>query len=253
MDLRKVFAEAGKNARNPVYALPMALFSAETFYILFRMLVPRYMPGYGNAILIIFPETSEMLFLLLMALVAGSLLLGLYPSLACGRTIKESFRISLRRYTHILLSLLTELLFLACVTFLIIRASGSVLSVFSMSIPFAYFYSVLLCFMALIASLFTYTLPSVVLGEKNFASAILESVRLAVKNYPSSLALFAVPVLLLLLSFFLLTLLPFSYTADIFLVRALLFVFVVAEAFILSFALFLFSSAYALIKNDFMD
>jgi len=199
MDLRKAFSEAGKNARSPINALPMALFSAETFYILFRMLVPRYMPGYGNAILIIFPETPELLLLLLIALVAGALLLGLYPSLALGWA--ASFRTSIRRYVHILLSLLTELLFLACVAFLVIRASGSVLSVVSMSVPFAYFYAVILCFMALIASLFIYTLPSVVRGEKNFISAIAESVRLSVSNYAGSLALFAVPVLSLVLFF----------------------------------------------------
>jgi len=250
MDLRKVFAEAGESARRPVNALPMALFSAETFYILFRMLVPRYMPGYGNAILIIFPETSELLPLLLITLIAGSFLLGAYPSLASGRTMKESFRISYRRYVHILRSLLTELLFLACAAFLVVRASGFVLSVVSMSIPFAYFYSVLLCFMALIASLFIYTLPSVVLGENSFISAIVESVRLSVSNYAGSLALFAVPVLALLLFFFLLILLPFSYTTDIVLVRVLMLAFVVAEAFVLSFALFLVSSAYAQMRKD---
>jgi hypothetical protein len=250
MDLRKAFAEAGKAARRPVNALPMALFSAETFYILFRMLVPRYMPGYGNAILIIFPETSELLPLLLITLIAGSFFLGAYPSLASGITVKESFKMSYRRYVHILLSLLAELLLLVCIAFFVIRASGSVLSVVSMSIPFAYFYSILVCFMALIASLFIYTLPSVVLGEKSFISAMIESVRLSAKNYPSSLALFAIPVLLLLLSFFLLILLPFSYTTDIVMVRVLMLIFVVAEAFVLSFALFLFSSAYAQIKRD---
>jgi hypothetical protein len=239
-----VVREATKKAKNPAYILPALLFSIETFYLLFNMFVPQYMPGFGNTIFFVLPERFEALSLVIIGLAAGSLLLGIYPALASGMGFKESVYASCRKYIHLLLSLSIELLLLFAFSFLALRLSGFALSLASFSVSYVVFYLFLFCLILLIATLFIYTLPSIVLGGKNFVYAIMDSVKLAAKSYPKSLILLLIPVAIIALLFFLLILLPLNYTTNIFFVRFFMTLFSLFEAFVISFALFLFSFGY---------
>jgi hypothetical protein len=244
MEIFKVLKESAVEAKKPVHAVPMILFSLETFYVLFNMLVPQYMPGFGNAIFLVFPDRADIIYLAIIALFAGSLFLAMHPSLASGATMKEAFALSCRRYPHVLASLLITSLSIVAVLYLILRISGFALSVSSISVPYVLFYISLLLIVLLISVFFVYSMPSVVLGGRNFALAIADSVKRAAKSYPKSLALLVIPVVLLFLFFFLLILLPFGYTTDITVMRLFMVLFVVLEAFVLSFAAFLFSYGY---------
>jgi len=244
--LAEVIREAARKAKNPVYILPALLFSIETFYLLFNLFVPQYMPGFGNTIFLVLPERIELISLIVIGLVAGSLLVGIYPSLASSMSLKEAFYASCRKYIHLLLSLSIELLLLLAFALLALRLSGFALSLASFSVSYVWFYLSLFCIILLISTLFIYTLPSIVLGNKNFAYAIADSVKMAAKSYPKSLILLLIPVAIISLLFFLIILLPLSYTTGILLVRFFMAIFALLEAFVISFALFLFSFGYAL-------
>ncbi|MDY6985522.1 MAG: hypothetical protein SVE93_03855 [Candidatus Thermoplasmatota archaeon] len=244
MKLVEVIREATRRAKNPAYILPVLLFSIEAFYLLFNMFVPQYMPGFGNTIFLVLPERFEILSLVIIGLVAGSLLLGIYPALASRMGFKESFYASCRKYIHLLLSLSIELLLLLAFALLTLRLSGFALSLSSFSVSYVGFYLFLFCLILLISALFIYTLPSIVLGGKNFIYAIMDSVKLAAKSYPKSLILLLLPVAIIALLFFLLILLPLNYTTNIVLVRFFMALFALFEAFVISFALFLFSFGY---------
>lgn len=268
MDFRRVISQAWKRARQPISLLPAIFFSVETLCFLFTLIVPEseytLFPEYGiielptwYLMLFIPPfnpssflEYPELLILISLTILIGPIFLGMYPSMTRAG-IKESFAESCKRYPHTFPFLLIEFLLVFGFIMLSVRVSGVFLAPDSI---LSFFFSAILILVVLLllfTPLFIYLIPAAIEGE-NGLSAILKSIKISVKNYPHSIALVAIPgavicSLLVIMVFLIpqgISAISPSYIINLIVLKSLMVLFVILEAFVISFAMLLFSYGY---------
>ena len=201
--------------KRPAVMVPFAIFALMEIYLLYNMFIPSKMPGYGAVVFVYLPERAPLITMAIVSVLVFPLTFGITPSIAEGKTFRDSVLTALHNYLNMICAALMGTFSLATAAFFLLRIFGKslVMNIFDITPSYVIFYS-FIGFLLILVSVFLIYIPPGVIRSGSIRG-FFHSFTFAAENYAKSFLALIIPLTMILVSFFLLVIIPFMIPLDI--------------------------------------